>query len=371
MKTEPEMPLTERKIIAVGGGKGGIGKSVIAASLGAGLARLNHHAAVVDADLGGSNLHTIFGIEKPEYTLSDFLDGKKPLQTLLRPHPDMETLSVLCGASGVYGISNLAYRQKQKMISRLRRVDTEYLILDLGAGTGYNVLDLFLLADHGIILVNPDPLSVLEGYNFLRQAFYRGLIQKLKKREKALAEVRRNAGSETFRDHLTVDGLRKKIGRFDPEAARIIGDLCKGFKPMLLINKWEKPEDETSGLAVKVAAGELLSVDVEYLGRVRFDRTVSRSVESGRPFIYSDPKSPASRDLADIIIVRILNRGKIRTLLDKQALRGKKQRAVPIDANTVICSVRCLYWEECAYREGGMPCKMQHLLSIGGFQERT
>lgn len=371
MKPESKTAPPEKKIIAIGGGKGGIGKSVIAASLGAGLARLNHHAAVVDADLGGSNLHTLFGIEKPEYTLSDFLDGKQPVQALLRPHPDMETLSVLCGASGVYGISNLAYRQKQKMISRLKRIDTEYLILDLGAGTGYNVLDLFLLADYGIILVNPDPLSVLEGYNFLRQAFYRGLIRKLRKHDRALAEIRRNAGSETFRDHLTVDGLGKKIGRFDPEAARILSGHCKGFRPMLLINKWEKPEDETSSLAVKVAAEELLSLDVEYLGRVRYDRTVPESVEAGRPFICLDPKSPASRDLADIIIVRVLNRGKIRSLIDKQAMRGKKQRGLPVDENTVICSVRCLYWEECSYREGGLPCKMQHLLSIGGFQKKT
>src|SRR5512136_1558160 len=54
-------PRTRRQIWSVGGGKGGIGKSLIAASLGWQLARMGRRVVLVDADLGGANLHTCLG----------------------------------------------------------------------------------------------------------------------------------------------------------------------------------------------------------------------------------------------------------------------------------------------------------------------
>jgi len=62
----------KRRVIAVGGGKGGVGKTVLSASLGVGLAALGKQVVMVDADLGGANLHTCMGIIEPEYTFFDF-----------------------------------------------------------------------------------------------------------------------------------------------------------------------------------------------------------------------------------------------------------------------------------------------------------
>ena len=62
-----------RSIVAVGGGKGGIGKSLITSSLGISLARRGQCVVVIDADLGGANLHTALGVSNPEVTLADFI----------------------------------------------------------------------------------------------------------------------------------------------------------------------------------------------------------------------------------------------------------------------------------------------------------
>ncbi|MEI6092599.1 MAG: P-loop NTPase, partial [bacterium] len=62
-----------RKVWAVGGGKGGVGKSLIAANLGIMLARESEKVVLVDLDLGGANLHTCLGVDLPKYTLSDFI----------------------------------------------------------------------------------------------------------------------------------------------------------------------------------------------------------------------------------------------------------------------------------------------------------
>src|SRR2546430_16269842 len=65
-----------RKIIAIGGGKGGVGKSLLAANLGIYLAQLGKRVILIDADLGGANLHTFVGVERPKVTLGDFFDKR-------------------------------------------------------------------------------------------------------------------------------------------------------------------------------------------------------------------------------------------------------------------------------------------------------
>src|SRR5690349_23654115 len=69
-------PRPERQIWSIGGGKGGIGKSLLTASLGWQLARLGKRVVLLDADLGGANLHTCLGLPGPERTLGDFIQRR-------------------------------------------------------------------------------------------------------------------------------------------------------------------------------------------------------------------------------------------------------------------------------------------------------
>src|SRR4030065_2962674 len=59
------------RIWAVGGGKGGVGKSVISTNLGVALAKRGYRCILVDADLGGANLHTMVGIPNPAKSLTE------------------------------------------------------------------------------------------------------------------------------------------------------------------------------------------------------------------------------------------------------------------------------------------------------------
>ena len=63
---------SDKKIIALGSGKGGVGKTVLSASFGIGLAALGKEVVLVDADFGGANLHTCMGILEPQYTFLDY-----------------------------------------------------------------------------------------------------------------------------------------------------------------------------------------------------------------------------------------------------------------------------------------------------------
>src|SRR5262245_30576797 len=89
-------PKPERQIWSIGGGKGGIGKSLLTASLGWQLAQLGKRVLMVDADLGGANLHTCLGIPNPERTLGDFIR---------RQVAKIEDIAVETGVSGLRLIS--------------------------------------------------------------------------------------------------------------------------------------------------------------------------------------------------------------------------------------------------------------------------
>jgi flagellar biosynthesis protein FlhG len=73
-------PSRVKQVWAIGGGKGGVGKSLVASSLAIALARSGNKVTAIDLDLGGANLHTTLGVDLPRQTLSDFFAGRS--QTL-------------------------------------------------------------------------------------------------------------------------------------------------------------------------------------------------------------------------------------------------------------------------------------------------
>src|SRR5512137_2265033 len=101
----------KNKMWAVGGGKGGVGKSMVTLLLGASLARLGRKVIMIDADLGGSNLHTLTGIRYPEYTLGDFIARKVETIEQLVVETPIDKLKLICGADDILGIANPKFTQ--------------------------------------------------------------------------------------------------------------------------------------------------------------------------------------------------------------------------------------------------------------------
>lgn len=357
------------KVLAIGGGKGGVGKTVIAASLGVGLAMLKKRVVVVDADLGGADLHTVMGIEKPSKTYYNFYNREfTSLDDIVLEHPRFENLKVICGANGSLGIANLLSSQKMKFIRQIKKINADFVILDLGAGSSYNVLDFFLAADQGIVVVNPDPLSILESYNFIKLALFRKIAQTIRSHNGALTIIKEIARTETHRSQSTVHDLLREVQSLDVTLGEKMVDFLTEFRPMLIINMLAGTNDEDNVLAIKAAAEELLAIDMEYLGAVQKDDTVRESLDKMIPFISYDPKSPASRDLANIIIIKLLHSGRFQSLRSKHTLRRRVSGTGKIKKVEVICSVNCQYWEDCGFKNGGYPCELKFLSGIHGLR---
>jgi flagellar biosynthesis protein FlhG len=162
-------------ILAVGGGKGGAGKSVFSLIMAFWLARIGKRTILMDVDLGGANLHTLLGIKSPDRTLNDFLTRKFDKLEDICIDTSEKNLRLISGASDVLSMANPHFSQKIKLMTHLSRLDADYVVLDLGAGTSFNVLDFFLIAHKKIIVLTPEPTSIQNAYIFVRNAVYRKL----------------------------------------------------------------------------------------------------------------------------------------------------------------------------------------------------
>jgi flagellar biosynthesis protein FlhG len=289
-------PRTGPCVWALGGGKGGVGKSVITANLAIALARRGQRCVVVDADLGGGNLHTILGVRKPHRTLSDFLSREVAELSDVLCETSIPNLSLVSGARAFLAMANPKHSQKERLLRHLRALEADHVLLDLSAGSAFNVLDFFLEARHGIVVVVPEPTSLENAYHFLKSAFFRALSRAT--REPQVRHAVEHVMKE--RDELDVHSPRELISRvlaFDRMAGRALEEQARAFAPLLIVNQARTPEHRRMGNDIAVACREYLGTEVDYLGAVARDEAVHAAVSQRRPALESRPNSDFARDV--------------------------------------------------------------------------
>src|SRR5271170_3150845 len=161
------------RLIAVGAGRGGVGKSLVAVNLAVYLAQLGRSVVLVDADQGGSNLHAHFGLRaaRVEPDLSD--DATAAIQAALVA-TSVPGLSLLPAAhDAVRRAPTLRARRKLRWLDALRSLPWDYVVMDVGSGDGDPGLDFMLAADVPIAVTVPEPPAIETTYRFLRAAFLR------------------------------------------------------------------------------------------------------------------------------------------------------------------------------------------------------
>jgi flagellar biosynthesis protein FlhG len=153
-------------IYPIGGGKGGVGKSFVTASLGALLASRGKSVALVDLDLGASNLHTFLGVTAPGDGLNRFLDRTESQLERVAADTHIADLCLISSSNCSMEVANLFFAQKVKLINAIRRLPFDYVFLDLGAGTNFNTLDFFLTSQRGVFICTPEPTSIENAFRF-------------------------------------------------------------------------------------------------------------------------------------------------------------------------------------------------------------
>ncbi len=290
----------KKKVWAFAGGKGGTGKTAIAANLGLALATFGYRVILVDADLGGANLHTILGIRNPPVTLSDFITHREEsLFNIIMDTPN-ENLKLISGGNEIIGMANLPYQSKMRVKKHIMNLQADYILLDLGAGSNYNVIDFFTMTDEGIIITNPEPTAKLNGYAFLKNCVYR-LLNRHFYNNHPVREILANAGKKGASGTYTIPDIIKMASLLNGDVADQMKELLSRFQPKLIMNKVRKSHHIQEGEILIKLARKFLGVKLGYLGTIEEDENVMEATENMMPFVLLFPKCSASRDVYRII----------------------------------------------------------------------
>jgi flagellar biosynthesis protein FlhG len=288
-------------IIPVAGGKGGTGKSITTANLAIALARRGHKVVAVDLDLGGSNLHSYLGLENTLLSIGDFLKQKNAdFDEFLHPTP-VANLRFLPGDGRTPFLANMGYTNKIKLIRRLHKIDADYVLVDLGAGSTFNTLDHFSLAAHGLLVTTGDRTAMMGMLMFMKNFLYRVIGRSLKDYPQGLEVWNRLLEQPQEQNPLSIEEIVREVAQSDADAAREIERLITFYRPRLILNAGTHPQELSHKLdRASDAMRAMLGIDPEHFGFVFADPAVSESIEAGLPLLDYAPESLAARSFSAI-----------------------------------------------------------------------
>ena len=237
------------RVIAVTSGKGGVGKTNLAANLAVTWARQGKRVLVLDADLGLANVEILYGI-KPKMHLGHLLDNPTlSLSDVLAEGP--AGVRVLSAGSGVASLSSLGHPQQQRLLEAMEEVENRFdlVLVDTGAGVGETVQFFVGSAQEALLVVNPEPTALTDAYASVKVLSQQG-----------------------------------KMSRF----AVVINPAAHELQARDIFRK------------LSAVCAKFLQVELRYAGFIPRDDHVSRAVMAQRPLVEIFPQALASRALVHL-----------------------------------------------------------------------
>jgi len=287
------------RLLPIASGKGGVGKSVIAANLGLALARSGRTVVLVDLDLGGSKLHTSQGIRNKHPGLGALVWKREKSLADLLVETGYDRLWLVPGDGLLPGTANIEWFAKKRILKDLGALPADFVILDLGAGSSYNVIDFFLASSEGLVVIRPEITSVLNAYALLKTAAFRALSRSFPDRSPGRLAVNEFASLKNEGAGISfLDFARELSPRF-PEGAAAF-DRLSSLKPRAIMNMGRESGDADLGYRLRDIAAKNLGIAVEFSGYLLEDAAVRESVAARKPLLDIDPLSPFSRGVAAV-----------------------------------------------------------------------
>ena len=246
---EQNSPKHTSRVITVTSGKGGVGKSSISVNLALALSRFGKKVLILDADFGLANIEVMLGI-RPKYNLADLMFKGKNLPDIITNGP--ENIGFISGGSGIQELTNLTKDQIIYLINKLVELDqtVDIIIIDTGAGITDSVLQFATASSEILLVTTPEPTSITDAY---------ALLKTLNKKANFSVE---DTAIRLIANRVTLD---------------------------------EKADDIYEKL--KTVASKFLNLNLDYLGYIPLDNTVSKAVIRQQPVISVYPNSSFAKQI--------------------------------------------------------------------------
>jgi flagellar biosynthesis protein FlhG len=294
--------LLSKKLWSIGGGKGGIGKSVFTLGLGISLSRMGKKIILVDADLGGANLHTLMGVRFPPVTLEDFLLHRVDRLKDVIIDTRVEGIGLICGADDILGAANPTYHQKIRILKEIENLPADLVLLDLGAGTSFNILDFFNYSHGRICIMTNQATSLQNVYGFIKSALYRRITREFAKDHDMLRLVLQTEVTPSEGKIDSVEELVLQLPAGENDRVGRLLNLLNEFQLFLVVNMVRQDSDLQAARIIEKVCGSFLSVTPQILGNLSFDPEIEKAVNQMVPFPLNRQTSPAALDLKEIAL---------------------------------------------------------------------
>ena len=236
------------QMIAVTGGKGGVGKTNVAVNLSSALSKAGKDVVLLDADLGMANVDVVMGLHV-KFTLADVVSGNKMIEEIIVKSEC--GVRVIPAASGIPLMAELTSEMRASLIHGISsQIDPpDILIVDTGAGIDETVQPFVSACQQAIVVVCDEPASLTDAYALIK-------VLRLKKDYKEFQVVVNNAESPV-------------------QAKQLFERLSS-------------------------VAEKHLDTRLSYLGEVPQDRYLRRAVQERRPLLTAYPRSPAALAITEM-----------------------------------------------------------------------
>jgi flagellar biosynthesis protein FlhG len=282
-------PRARARLVALGAGRGGAGRSLIAANIAIYLAQTGKKVIAIDADPAGGPLHQLLGAPRPPRGFGELLRGRATgLGELLFDTP-VAGIALVGGEGSTFG-GGRSKQTAKAVLAAIAELEADYVVLDLGPPDSVLILDLWLAADVPILVTLPDPASIEATYRFVKSAFVRRLrttrgLDRLIPSPAGLPP----AAIDLYRAARTNGGPTERL---EHEIRR--------FRPAFVVNQTRSLPDLKLGGWMATAARRRLGHVLEYLGHVESDETVWLAARRRRPLMAEYPEAKVAKNIERI-----------------------------------------------------------------------
>jgi len=321
-------------ILPIASGKGGVGKTVFTANLGAALAKLGKTVILVDLDLGGANLHTCLGVRNKHPGVGSIIWKKeKRLEDLVVP-TDIDRLFLVPGDNLLPGTANLDFFTKKRIMKEINELTADFVLLDLGAGASYNIIDFWLMSTNGLLVTAPEIPAILNAYSFFKTAAFRVLFRSFKRGSEARDRIvdyvvnRVEGQGQTF-----VEFASQLAAENVASGEKALRELS-ALRPRVVVNMGNGENDAAIAMRLREISARNLGISMDYIAYILRDPQVSSSIGNRQLLLQSNPDSNFARGvLTAAERIKAAPEGKAPSLeLDDEDLYGLMEKVLNEEA---------------------------------------